>query len=145
MESIEIKMVDFDEYFPQLEHIRHSVFITEQNVPIELEWDEYDNKAIHILAYYGNKSVGTARLLKDGHIGRMAVLKEYRNNGVGKNMLNYLVRLANERAMPKIELSAQKHAIKFYEKYGFEVSSKQYMDAGIPHYDMVYTRQETVT
>ena len=82
--------------------------------------------------------MGTARLLKDGHIGRMAVLKDYRNRHIGASMLKYLIDLANNQAINKIELSAQEHAVEFYKKYGFSVTSDVYMDAGIPHYDMTY-------
>ena len=139
MNEITIKIVDFDKDFPEIEKIRTTVFIQEQKVPIELEWDEYDKDSTHILAYYDGKPVATARLLKDGHIGRMAVLKDYRNRHIGAKMLNYLIDLANKSALNKIELSAQEHAIEFYKKYGFSVVSDVYMDAGIPHYDMRYT------
>lgn len=138
MSEINIKTVNFKTCFSQIEKIRTSVFIEEQNVPFELEWDEFDNDSIHILAYYNNKAVGTARLLNNGHIGRMAVLKDYRNRNVGQKMLKYLLKVANNKSMPKIELSAQEHAVEFYRKYGFSVTSNVYLDAGIPHYDMKY-------
>ena len=90
MSNITIKIADFDKDFSDIEKIRSTVFIHEQNVPIELEWDEYDKDSTHILAYYDGMPVATARLLKDGHIGRMAVLKEYRNRHIGENMLKFL-------------------------------------------------------
>ncbi len=138
MSEIVIKTVDFKQNFSEIEEIRTSVFIQEQNVPIELEWDEFDNDSTHILAYYNNKAVGTARLLDDGHIGRMAVLKAYRNRNIGKNMLKYILEIAQAKAISRIELSAQDHAVDFYKKYGFTVTSDVYMDAGIPHYTMQY-------
>lgn len=136
MNEIIIKIADFEQNFSEIEAIRTSVFIKEQKVPVELEWDEFDNDSTHILAYYDNKPVATARLLKDGHIGRMAVLKAYRNRNIGKNMLKYLLELAEKRALENIELSAQDHAVEFYKKLGFTVISDVYMDAGIPHYTM---------
>jgi len=136
MSSINIKIVDFDKNLAEIEYIRTKVFIEEQNVPAELEWDEFDTDSMHILAYIDNKAVGTARLLRDGHIGRMAVLIEYRNSGIGKNMLNFIINLAAKKSMTNIQLSAQEHAIGFYEKQGFTISSGVYTDAGIPHYDM---------
>lgn len=142
MSKIVIKKVDFKECFSDIEKIRHTVFINEQNVPVELEWDEFDNDSIHILAYYNDKPVGTARLLADGHIGRMAVLKPYRNRKIGENMLKYLINIAAKSAMKNIELSAQEHALDFYKKYGFSVISDVYMDAGIPHYTMVYNEDK---
>ncbi|MDH5601853.1 MAG: GNAT family N-acetyltransferase [Gammaproteobacteria bacterium] len=138
MNKIKIKIVDFDANFSDIEYIRSKVFISEQEVPVELEWDEYDKVSTHILAYYDNKPVATARLLMDGHIGRMAVLKEYRNRHIGKNMLKFLVNIARKKSINKIELSAQEHAVEFYKKFGFSVISDVYMDAGIPHYDMKY-------
>ncbi len=139
MSEIVIKTVDFKQNFSEIEEIRTSVFIQEQNVPFELEWDEFDNDSTHILAYYNNKAVGTARLLDDGHIGRMAVLKAYRNRNIGKNMLKYLLDIAQAKSIAMIELSAQDHAVNFYKKYGFIVISDVYMDAGIPHYTMMYS------
>jgi len=138
MSEIDIKTVNFDLNFSDIEKIRTAVFIQEQNVPIELEWDEFDNDSTHILAYYNNKAVGTARLLDDGHIGRMAVLKAYRNRNIGKNMLKYILDIAQAKSIALIELSAQDHAVDFYKKYGFTVTSDVYMDAGIPHYTMIY-------
>lgn len=138
MNEIIVKIVDFTDQFSEIRDIRTSVFINEQKVPSELEWDEYDKDSTHIIAYYNNKPVGTARLLSDGHIGRMAVLKEYRNRNVGQNMLKYILKTAQKRAFKTVELSAQKHAIGFYKKYGFIIMSDVYLDAGIPHYDMKY-------
>lgn len=136
MSKINIKIVDFDSNFSEIEEIRTSVFIKEQNVPVELEWDEFDNDSTHIIAYYDNKPVGTARLLKDGHIGRMAVLKPYRNQTIGKNMLKYILEIAQKKSLDNIKLSAQEHAVDFYKKFGFIITSDVYMDAGIPHYTM---------
>lgn len=138
MSKIDIKVVDFNSSFSDIEKIRTSVFIKEQHVPIELEWDEFDNESTHILAYYDNKPVGTARLLKDGHIGRMAVLKAYRNRKIGENMLKYVLDIAKNNAIKNVELSAQEHAVEFYKKQGFAVTSDVYLDAGIPHYTMKY-------
>jgi len=138
MSKVIIKTVDFSSNFSDIEKIRSTVFIKEQNVPVELEWDEFDDDSTHILAYYDNKPVGTARLLSSGRIGRMAVLKEYRNRNIGKNMLKYTIDIAKKRSLSNIELSAQEHAVDFYKKYGFSVTSDVYMDAGIPHYDMRY-------
>ena len=138
MNNITIKTVDFNQDSSEIKNIRTKVFIQEQNVPTELEWDEFDNDATHILAYYDGKAVGTARLLSDGHIGRMSVLKSYRNRNIGKRMLKYLLEIAQKNSNTKIVLSAQNHAVEFYKKQGFIVTSDIYLDAGIPHYDMEY-------
>lgn len=138
MNNITVKIVDFNQHLSEIKEIRTTVFIQEQNVPYELEWDEFDNDSTHILAYYDNKAVGTARLLSNGHIGRMSVLKSYRNRHIGTKMLKYLLEIALENSNNKIVLSAQEHAVEFYIKQGFIVTSNTYLDAGIPHYDMEY-------
>ena len=139
MNEIEIQVVDFKNHFTDIEKIRTDVFINEQNVPIELEWDEFDDDSTHVLAYYNNKPVGTARLLNDGRIGRMAVLADYRHRNIGTKILKFLLEIAQKDSNNKIRLSAQEHAIGFYIKHGFKITSEVYMDAGIPHYDMEYT------
>jgi len=77
--------------------------------------------------------VGTGRLLPDGHIGRMAVLKPWRGKGVGTAMLHELLAAARDRGHATAELSAQTHAIGFYRRFGFEVTGEEYLEAGILH------------
>ena len=110
-------------------------------MPVELEWDEFDRNATHILAYFNSIPVGTARLINNELIGRMAVLKTYRGLGVGKKMLEFLMTLAHKKGMDSVQLSAQKHAVEFYKKQGFQVCSDEYQDAGIPHFTMKYTKR----
>ena len=138
-----IKTCDYQECLSDIQHIRTVVFIEEQSVPAALEWDKYDTECIHVLAYYDNKPIATARLLKDGHIGRMAVLAEFRQQHIGQKLLQYMINLAQEKAL-KIQLSSQQHAVDFYAKQGFYITSDIYMDAGIPHYDMEYKQTEEV-
>jgi len=116
--------------------VRKKVFIEEQNVPEELEWDNEDKNCIHVLALDGNKPIGTARMKEDGHIGRMAVLKEYRNKDIGSSLLQELIEYAQINNYTKLYLHAQVDAISFYEKHGFNVCSNIFMDAGIPHKTM---------
>ena len=99
--------------------IRFAVFVEEQGVPREIELDEMDAACIHALAYLDGKAIGTGRLLPDGHIGRMAVLKEWRGHGVGSRILNALVEQARRRGDREVALSAQVHALAFYRAHGF--------------------------
>jgi len=120
-----------------LRAIREQVFIIEQLVPVELEWDEHDESAIHLLGTNSaSKPIGCARILKGGSIGRMAVLAEWRGLGVGKSLLSAAIDICRKHQFPVATLSAQTYAIGFYEKSGFTVCSEEYMDAGIPHRDM---------
>jgi predicted GNAT family N-acyltransferase len=116
--------------------IRLAVFVEEQRVPPEIEMDEKDAVCVHALAYAQGRAVGTGRLLPDGHIGRMAVLKESRSLGVGGAILERLVEEARRRGMKEVVLSAQTHALGFYRRHGFIEEGKVFEEAGIPHQEM---------
>jgi predicted GNAT family N-acyltransferase len=120
-----------------LRAVRAEVFIDEQRVPPALEWDGRDEACLHVLARRADgKAIGTGRLLPDGKIGRMAVVFDARGNGVGAAILRELLAAARERDFAEVELSAQTHALGFYEKFGFVAVSDEYPDAGIPHRTM---------
>ena len=116
--------------------IRFTVFCEEQGVPREIELDEHDSQSIHAIAYEGTDAVGTARLLPDGHIGRMAVLKDWRGRGIGGLMLQKLMERAKARGDREIVLSAQAHAVPFYRANGFMEDGSEYLEAGIRHQEM---------
>lgn len=114
--------------------VRHAVFVDEQKVPAQMEVDELDPLSLHALAFDGaGRVLGTGRLLPDGHIGRMAVLRQARGNGVGSALLAALMQAARARGDREVALSAQTHAIAFYERFGFVAEGEEYDDAGIPH------------
>ncbi len=113
------------------------MFILEQQVPRELEWDEWDGPSEHAVACDAKgRAIGTARLLPDGRIGRMAVLGEWRGRGVGAGLLETLLERARERSMPRVSLHAQTHAAGFYRRFGFSVRGEEFLEAGIPHVEM---------
>lgn len=117
--------------------LRDIIFIQEQNVPPELEWDGLDKNSIHAVAYdHGNHAIATGRLLPDGHIGRMAVLSAWRNKGVGSTILELLIRHSLEQLEQRPWLDAQIQAVDFYLQHGFRVHGEVFMDAGIPHRHM---------
>ena len=125
--------------FPDCAAIRRRVFIEEQNVPEELELDELDATAVHLLAVQDGRPVGTARLLIEGEsakIGRVAVLPEMRGTRAGAALMRAALDELRARGVTKAKLGAQTHAIGFYEKLGFTVHGPEYDDAGIPHRDM---------
>jgi len=120
--------------------IRQAVFIDEQKVPEALEWDDTDEIADHFLVVdEDNNPIATARLFsaleETGYIGRMAVLPEYRGRGLGEALLRHLMAESAGR-YAELRLSAQQHAIGFYQRCGFHICSEPYDDAGIPHLDM---------
>lgn len=125
---------------PQLRQVRRVVFIEEQQVPEELEWDADDALSLHALALdAGGTAIATGRLLPDGHIGRMAVLREWRRRGVGSAILQWLVAQARIRGDKAVQLNAQTHALDFYARHGFVAEGGIFPDAGIPHRKMTLT------
>ena len=136
MTMLKIEPVSWQDDAEILTAIRHRVFVDEQHVPIELEIDEHDPQAQHWLASLGDTAVGTVRLLSDGHIGRMAVLADYRGKHIGQDMLDTVIASAKAQQFPLLRLAAQQHAIGFYRKAGFKIYGEPFMDAGIPHVSM---------
>ena len=133
---LRIELLDWERARAEASRIRLRVFVEEQRVPPEIEMDANDAVSVHALAYDEGKAVGTGRLLPDGHIGRMAVLREHRAQGVGGAILVRLIDEARRQGMSAVVLSAQTHALAFYRKYGFAPSGGVYMEAGIPHQEM---------
>ncbi|HET9735121.1 MAG TPA: GNAT family N-acetyltransferase [Burkholderiales bacterium] len=133
---LRIELHDWERARAEASRIRLAVFVEEQHVPPEIEMDENDAASVHALAYENGKAVGTGRLLPDGHIGRMAVLRGHRAQGVGAAILGRLVAEARRKGMREVVLSAQTHALEFYRKHGFAPSGGVYMEAGIPHQEM---------
>ncbi len=116
--------------------VREAVFVREQSVPAALEWDEFDVVCRHVVAEAGRTAIGTGRLLPDGHIGRMAVLAEWRGRGVGSALLRALLDLAKQAGHARVRLSAQVQAQSFYGRFGFVAEGRPYMEAGIVHVAM---------
>ena len=135
-DNIKIRIADWDSDKDSLRKIRRLVFIKEQNVPEDMEWDEYDNSATHFLATLDNKVIATARLKTDGQIGRMAVLAEYRNKGIGSKLLQSILLTARQQNLKNVYLHAQVSAISFYKKHGFTACGDIFYEANIPHREM---------
>jgi len=130
-------IVSFDkQYQPIIKHIRKSVFTQEQNVPESLDFEGKDPDAIHALVRDGNRYVGTGRMLNDGHIGRVAVLREYRGMGFGKNITIALIGEAKRLGIKRVFLGAQLHAVDFYKKLEFSKYGEVFLDADIEHVHM---------
>lgn len=125
---------DWDSLRDHAQSLRVEVFVVEQGVPIELEWDEADEVSTHAVAYdEAGQVIATGRLLPDGHIGRMAVRKSARGKGIGSEVLAALLEEAKRRRFQELVLHAQSHAIDFYLKHGFQIDGDEFPEAGIPH------------
>ena len=134
--TVEICAADWLRDEAALAWIRRRVFIEEQHVPEALEWDGEDHQAQHWLALADGSPIGTVRMRAGGHIGRMAVLKEYRQWGVGSQLLDAAVAAARAQGLPDVHLHAQVQALDFYARHGFVAEGEEFMDAGIPHREM---------
>jgi predicted GNAT family N-acyltransferase len=117
--------------------VREAVFVREQQVPPEMEWDEFDARSRHVVAFdAAGRPVGTGRLLRDGHLGRMAVLPAWRGRGVGRALLERLLEAAVAAGQGELALHAQTQAAGFYGRFGFIAAGPEFMEAGIPHVRM---------
>ncbi len=118
--------------------IRRRVFVDEQQVPEEIELDGVDPDCTHLLATdAGGAPVGTARMQRDGHVGRIAVLPSWRGRGIGARLVEALVSRARETGLEQVDLNSQLQAVGFYEKLGFRARGGVFVEAGIDHQNMV--------
>lgn len=138
MNNLLVEIADWELDKDSLMALREVVFVEEQNVPPSLEIDGLDPECKHVKASADGITIGTGRLLPDGHIGRMCVHKNYRQYGIGTMLLKNLIEQALAIGYPEIVLNAQCDAIAFYEKNGFTLDSEEFMDAGIPHRRMIF-------
>ena len=132
--AFDVRLVEWPDAAPALRGIRHAVFVVEQHVPEALEWDEADARSVHALASDTRGApVGCARLLPDGHIGRVAVLASWRRHGVGTALMRRLVDVARQRGDAAVIVNAQVDAMPFYARYAFVARGDVFEEAGILH------------
>jgi predicted GNAT family N-acyltransferase len=132
-----VEPADYTIDFKDLRSVREPVFVVEQQVPLEEEWDALDPKCHHVIARdAAHRPIGTGRLTPEHKIGRMAVLREWRGRGVGEALLVALVDQARALGLREVRLNAQVGALGFYEKFGFESYGERFEEAGIQHQAM---------
>ena len=138
--NVVCRLADWEKDGDALRTIRQQVFVLEQSVPVELEWDEHDRSAVHFIAELTNDhgtAVATARLKIDpdssAQIGRMAVLSEYRRQGIGRTLLRYVLDYCEQHQIHPLYLHAQVQVVNFYQNEGFYPEGEIFEDAGIPH------------
>ena len=131
--GLELRVTDWARDGGAIGAIRRAVFVLEQGVPEELEWDGEDARCTHVLAFLNRDPVGTGRLLATGKIGRLAVVAGARRHGVGRRMLQRLVELAREQGLTRVYLHAQVSSAAFYEALGFVAEGAPFDEAGIRH------------
>ena len=139
MSEFTVVVGDWHSLQQHAQHIRELVFILEQDIAPEDEWDDQDPISTHFVVYDADQPIATARLLSNDHVGRVAVLKAYRSKGIGKLVMQEIIALAKQQQRKELILSSQVHATQFYSGLGFAVQGESYLDCGIPHVDMVMT------
>lgn len=132
-----VRLADWGSASAPLAAVRRAVFVVEQAIPEAQEFDALDAPSIHALALDAEGApVGCGRLLPDGHIGRMAVLPQWRGRGVGGAILARLIETARLRGDARVVLNAQVQAMPFYARFGFTPTGAPFVEAGIPHQAM---------
>jgi len=129
----------WQEHEADLINIRHAVFVVGQNVPQQDEWDGLDEQARHLLVVQEGDICGCARILDEGnvlHLGRVAVLEQWRGQGLGKLLVATTINIAQAGEYKFLVLDAQCSALEFYANFGFQVEGDEFMDAGIWHRHM---------
>ena len=116
--------------------IRTQVFICEQGITEADEWDDQDVISQHFVIYDQDQPIATARLLQNHSVGRVAVVKAYRGQGIGQMIMLEIISYAQKQGLSVLKLSSQVHAISFYEKLGFTVQGNSYDECGISHIEM---------
>ena len=132
-----VSLVCWHDGEPLLRSVREAVFIREQGVPAELEWDELDMGCRHALALsHKGDAIGCGRMLADGHIGRIAVLPQWRQQKVGTAIMEAFLDYARAHDYKQVDVDAQTHAMPFYRGFGLVEEGDVFMDAGLPHIKM---------
>lgn len=137
MPGFRIAIADYHRDLALLRRVREPVFVQEQSVPLDLEWDALDPLSVHALAYDADdQPIGTGRLTPECKIGRMAVMPAWRGRGVGAALLDRLLDQARALGYRAVELHAQADAVAFYERHGFRAYGDEFEEAGIRHRHM---------
>ncbi|MBW8078959.1 MAG: GNAT family N-acetyltransferase [Gallionella sp.] len=138
-----VSLVCWHDGEPLLKAIRSAVFIREQGVPEELEWDEHDATCRHALALtLQGEAIGCGRIFTNGHIGRIAVLPQWREKKVGTAIMEALLDYAAAHDYPQVDVDAQTHAVPFYHRFDFVEQGEVFIDAGLPHIKMSLTLKQ---
>lgn len=135
--TFHVEAIDYAAGLPALRKVRETVFVQEQQVPVEEEWDALDPLCMHVVARdAAGEPIGTGRLTPEHKIGRMAVLRDWRGRGVGDAMLAALMSQARDMGWPQVSLHAQVSAEAFYARHGFIPYGERFWEAGIEHQSM---------
>ena len=140
--EIDIKIATTNKDKERCFSVRREVFVKEQNISEKIEFDDTNFNAIYFIATFKNKSIGTARYRftdQGVKLERFAVLKSFRNLGVGKKLVDYITNIVKDEKF--IYLHAQESVVEFYSKLGFKKIGSPFFEAEIPHHKMKYDQK----
>ena len=136
-QPVDVRIANWKDDYDFIRFVRITVFCQEQSIPEELDFDGLDPECRHVLAFTNeSEPIGTARMQRDGHLGRIAVLKEWRKQGVGTALVESLIAIAEAEGLPQVYLNAQVNAVPFYKQLVFAAEGEPFYEAGIKHYRM---------
>jgi predicted GNAT family N-acyltransferase len=140
MGKLSYKLVTSDRELKAAFEVRLQVFVEEQGISEELELDDLDQEALHMVVKDGERVIGTARVLfltaNQAKIERMAILKPFRRRGIGKGIISFLNEELRNKQVEQVVLHAQYAVVAFYKSCGFEESGLPFQEAGIKHIKM---------
>ena len=138
LNALQVLLATWEQDSAAIRAVRNAVFSVEQGISETLDFDGRDHDCVHVLARVGEgEIIGTARMLPDGHVGRIAVHKEWRGQGMGTRLVEYLTEVARDRGFAEIHLHSQVQAAGFYSRLEFEARGDTFMEADIEHVLMV--------
>lgn len=140
--KLEIRKAKNKSELDKVFEIRTNVFVKEQNVPLDLEIDGLDPESEHFVVYLDNNIIGCARIRKSKNFAkleRIAILKEHRNKGFGKQLTKFLIEYCKQKKFDEIRLHSQIYVSDFYKKLGFKTIGENFFEAGIEHIEMYMT------
>jgi predicted GNAT family N-acyltransferase len=139
VDKISVKKVKTREELEQVFNIRKKVFIEEQNVPKDIELDEFDENAEHFIAYLEDKPIGCSRVRFNDlvKLERIAIIKEHRNKGYGTFLTGFMIKYCKQKNSNGILIHSQVYVEDFYKKFGFKIIDEPFYEAGIEHVKMV--------
>lgn len=135
-----VKVVSNKDELKDAYSVRYNVFVKEQNVPEDLEIDEFENSSTHFVMYDDRTPIGAGRIRPaDGYgkVERICISSSYRGKGLGKSIMKFIEDTAPKLGFNQLKLNSQTHAEQFYKSIGYETISGEFMDAGIPHVTMI--------
>ncbi len=136
--TIDVIITNYQDHQAELSLIRKAVFVVEQKVPQEIEYDDRDALCQHVLIRVDGRPAATGRIdiEKQGKVGRVAVLSSLRQHNLGRQVMDALEQIARDAELPKIWFHAQTSAVGFYQKLGYKIIGSEFLEAGIVHQKM---------